>query len=82
MRPKNIVINTLSLLSKLTGIGKYSFETCESLTQRCVHDDINAYYYGYYDKMIYMMDNPPCVFVLFDFAKDIFNRKQARFNKR
>ena len=33
MKPDKIVINTLSLLSKLTGIGKYTFEICKRITK-------------------------------------------------
>jgi len=58
MQPDNIVINTLSLLSKLTGIGKYTFEICKRITQMGIHADIN-YFYGYYSKKLYMMDIPP-----------------------
>ena len=58
MKPDNIVINTLSLLSKLTGIGKYTFEICKRITQMGMHADIN-YFYGYYSKKLYMMDTPP-----------------------
>jgi glycosyltransferase involved in cell wall biosynthesis len=58
VKPDNIVINTLSLLSKLTGIGKYTFEICKRITQMGLHADIN-YFYGYYSKKLYMMDIPP-----------------------
>jgi glycosyltransferase involved in cell wall biosynthesis len=58
VKPDNIVINTLSLLSKLTGIGKYTFEICKRITQMGLQTDIN-YFYGYYSKKLYMMDIPP-----------------------
>lgn len=58
MQPDSIVINTVSLLSKLTGIGKYTFEICKRVTQLGVHADIN-YFYGYFSKKLYMMDIPP-----------------------
>jgi glycosyltransferase involved in cell wall biosynthesis len=58
MQPDTIVINTLSLLSKLTGIGKYTFELCKRITQMGIHADI-SYFYGYYSKKLYMMDIPP-----------------------
>jgi glycosyltransferase involved in cell wall biosynthesis len=58
MNTKNVVINTLSLLSKLTGIGKYTFEICKRINQLGINVDIN-YFYGYYSKKLYMMNIPP-----------------------
>jgi glycosyltransferase involved in cell wall biosynthesis len=58
MNPDKIVINTISLLSKLTGIGRYTFEVCKRITQLGFNVDFN-YFYGYYSKKLYMMDIPP-----------------------
>jgi glycosyltransferase involved in cell wall biosynthesis len=58
MKPDKIVINTLSLLSKLTGIGKYTFELCKRITKLGLNADIE-YFYGYYSKKLYMMNIPP-----------------------
>ena len=58
MKPDKIVINTLSLLSKLTGIGKYTFELCKRITKLGLNSDID-YFYGYYSKKLYMMNIPP-----------------------
>jgi glycosyltransferase involved in cell wall biosynthesis len=58
MNPDKIVINTISLLSKLTGIGRYTFEVCKRITQLGVNVDFN-FFYGYYSKKLYMMDIPP-----------------------
>ncbi len=58
MRPDKIVINTLSLLSKLTGIGKYTFELCKRITKLDLNAEID-YFYGYYSKKLYMMNIPP-----------------------
>src|SRR6266498_3919185 len=56
--PDNIVINTLSLLSKLTGIGKYTFEICKRIAKVGLHAEVD-YFYGYYSKKLYMMNTPP-----------------------
>src|SRR3990172_238351 len=58
MNSDKIVINTISLLSKLTGIGRYTFEVCKRITQLGLHADF-SYFYGYYSKKLYMMDIPP-----------------------
>lgn len=58
MKPDKIVINTISLLSKLTGIGRYTFEVCKRITRLSLNADFN-YFYGYYSKKLYMMDIPP-----------------------
>ena len=58
VRPDKIVINTLSLLSKLTGIGKYTFELCKRITKLDLNAEID-YFYGYYSKKLYMMNIPP-----------------------
>jgi glycosyltransferase involved in cell wall biosynthesis len=58
VKPDHIVINSLSLLSKLTGIGKYTFEICKRITQAGLNADID-YFYGYYSKKLYMMNIPP-----------------------
>src|SRR3990172_8641725 len=58
MNSDKIVINTISLLSKLTGMGRYTFEVCKRITQLGLHADF-SYFYGYYSKKLYMMDIPP-----------------------
>jgi glycosyltransferase involved in cell wall biosynthesis len=47
-----IVVNAISLLSKLTGIGKYTLEICKRLAEE--HDLDTAYFYGYYSSKLYM----------------------------
>lgn len=49
---KNIVINTIPLLSPLTGIGRYTYEIAKNLKEM---DKINeyTYYYGYYSRDLF-----------------------------
>lgn len=49
---KNIVINTIPLLSPLTGIGRYTYEIAKNLKDV---DRINeyTYYYGYYSRNLF-----------------------------
>ena len=53
-----IVINAIPLLSKLTGIGRYALEICKRISV-LDHDADLSYFYGYYNKKLYMTDIPP-----------------------
>src|SRR6266498_3393774 len=60
MNPDKIVINTTILLSKLTGIGKYTFEVCKKLMKLNPDADFN-FFYGYFSRKLYLMNinTPP-----------------------
>jgi glycosyltransferase involved in cell wall biosynthesis len=53
----SIVIDTIPLLSKLTGIGKYTFEITSRLMNAGQDLDFN-FYYGYYSKNLYLPGAP------------------------
>ncbi len=58
MNPDKIIINTTTLLSKLTGIGKYTFEVCKEMMRLNPDVDFN-FFYGYFSKKLYLTDVPP-----------------------
>ena len=58
MRPSEIVINAIPLLSKLTGVGRYELEICKRISQMEPNANFN-YFYGYFTKKLYMTDMPP-----------------------
>lgn len=47
-----IVVNTVPLLSPLTGIGKYTWEICRAMERVAAENDY-TYYYGYYSPRLF-----------------------------
>lgn len=47
-----VVINTIPLLSPLTGIGKYTWQICRAMEQIAAENDY-TYYYGYFSPRLY-----------------------------
>lgn len=47
---KKLLINTIPLLSPLTGVGRYVFEICSQMSQN--NDFEKTFYYGFYSKKI------------------------------
>jgi glycosyltransferase involved in cell wall biosynthesis len=68
LRPNEIVINAIPLLSKLTGVGRYELEICKRISRMDPNTNFN-YFYGYFTKKLYMTDMPPSG----RFAKQIKN---------
>jgi len=58
LNPDKIIINSISLLSKLTGIGKYTIEVCKKMMQLSLGIEYH-FFYGYYSKKLYLTDIPP-----------------------
>jgi glycosyltransferase involved in cell wall biosynthesis len=58
LKHSKIVINAIPLLSKLTGIGRYALEICKRISLLELNADF-SYFYGYYNKNLYMTDIPP-----------------------
>lgn len=47
-----IVVNTIPLLSPLTGIGKYTWQLCRAMERVAVENEY-SYYYGYYSSRLF-----------------------------
>lgn len=47
-----VVVNTIPLLSPLTGVGKYTWQICRSMAET-ERDNEYFYYYGYYSRQLY-----------------------------
>ena len=47
-----IVVNTIPLLSQLTGIGKYTWQICRAMQQVAAENEYR-YYYGYYSPRLF-----------------------------
>jgi glycosyltransferase involved in cell wall biosynthesis len=53
----SIIINAIPLLSKFTGIAKYTYEISKRILQ-LDHDFDSTFYYGYFSKKLYFPDFP------------------------
>lgn len=47
-----VVVNTIPLLSPLTGVGKYTWQICRSMAEADAGHEY-SYYYGYYSRRLY-----------------------------
>ena len=57
MTRRNIVINALPLISRVTGIGKYTYEVSKRILQS--NNDLDVtFYYGYFSKDLYAPQAP------------------------
>lgn len=68
---KKILINTIPLLSPLTGVGKYIYQICKAL-KNIDYQNEYTYYYGYYSKkLLYPQSEDKTIFRTKEFFKTI-----------
>ena len=56
MRHNSVIINAIPLLSKFTGIAKYTYEISKRILQFDRHIDA-TFYYGYFRKKLYFSNS-------------------------
>jgi len=72
MSQHSIIINAISLLSKFTGIAKYTYEISKRILQ--LDPDLDStFYYGYFSKKLYFPDFPNYISSEEIFAKKLKN---------
>jgi len=76
-----VAINTTPLLSTLTGVGNYTYQTAKAIA-RLAPENEYSYYYGYYSKKLFASENKGAFYEVKELVKQVpAIKKFARFIK-
>jgi len=65
-----IAINTTPLLSTLTGVGNYTYQTAKALARLAPENDY-SYYYGYFSKKLFASENKGAFYEIKELVKQV-----------
>lgn len=65
-----IAVNTTPLLSTLTGVGNYTYQTAKALAQLAPENEY-SYYYGYYTRKLFASENKGAFYEIKELVKQV-----------